>query len=213
MNESTSESLEYVPLPARQQLGIYDERVDVDARSGNGVADRLELVESERRDYKVLPHGDGGSRVREVTYHLDNTPPPAEPYGAPGSDTYRRHRNAEGVRLETTDNATTAYQRDEQPVNTQHEEPGRNERIAAREGLVNSHSAEAGSGAAAVTTPSASVEESAPKRKTSAQVLAEVGDDKDKAREALEAEKASENPRSSLISRLEAVVNKDEDSK
>lgn len=39
-----------------------------------------------------------------------------------------------------------------------------------------------------------------------ADVKAEVGDDVDKAREALEAEQSSDKPRSSLIEHLEAVI-------
>jgi hypothetical protein len=156
MNESTSDSFDQVPLPARQQLGYYNEVVDKDARSGNGV-DRLREDGSDRRDYGSLRAEDGGSRVHEVTYHLDTTPAP------------------ETVRS-TQGNATTARQREDAFVSTQREAPGRNERMGAALGIEDHHSAEAGSGKAANTVPSESVEK--PTRRTRKPATDKAAEDK-----------------------------------
>jgi hypothetical protein len=202
MNEATSDSFDQVPLPARQQLGYYNDKVDKDARSGNGLQDRLELEDSDRRDYQVLPAEDGGSRVHEVTYHLESTPPPAEPEGAPGSESYNRARGVEGRALSTEGNATTARQSEEGYVTTQREAPGRNERMGAALGIDDHASAEAGSGKAAQVRTSDSVDDDAVPSGTVSQVLNWVGDDPDKARKAEAKENERDNPRQTLLDKL-----------
>jgi hypothetical protein len=203
MNESTSDNFDQVPLPARQQLGYYNSTIDKDARAGNGLQDRLDLEDSERRDYKVLPAEDGGARVSEVTYHLDTTPPPAEPAGAPGSAEYNNARGTDGVALSTQGNATTARQSEDGYVSTQRESPGRNERYAAAVGMDNHASAEAGSGKAANVVTSVSDDEVP--TGTVSQVMAWVGNDADKARRAEEKENERDNPRQSLLDKLDDI--------
>jgi hypothetical protein len=208
MNESTSDNFDGIPLPARQQLGYFNETVDKDARSGNGV-DALRVDGSDRKDYGSLPVEDGGSRVREVTYHLDTTPAPEEPAGAPGS---REYNAAQGrskdsnVVLETRNNATTARQSDEGYISTQREVPGRNQRMAAALDYDSHASAEAGSGKAANVRTSGSVDDVP--GGTTQQVLDWVGDDKDRARQALDKEEKRENPRSGLKAKLEDIAGK-----
>ncbi len=51
-------------------------------------------------------------------------------------------------------------------------------------------------------------EPEAPKEPTVKEILDEVGDDKEKAQTALDAEKAKETPRSSLTDKLEAILGK-----
>jgi hypothetical protein len=204
MNESTSDNFDQVPLPARQQLGYYNSTIDKDARAGNGLQDRLDLEDSERRDYKVLPAEDGGSRVNEVTYHLDTTPPPVEPAGAPGSAEYNNARGTDGVALNTQGNATTARQNEDGYVSTQRETPGRNERYAAAVGMDNHASAEAGSGKAANVVTSVSDDDEVPTG-TVSQVMAWVGNDADKARRAEEKENERDNPRQSLLDKLDDI--------
>jgi hypothetical protein len=48
--------------------------------------------------------------------------------------------------------------------------------------------------------------ETAAEEKTAAEILADVGDDADKARLALEAEQASDKPRKTLVAKLESVA-------
>jgi hypothetical protein len=220
MNQLSSRNFKDVPLPARQQLGYFDETVDKDARSGNGV-DQLRQERGNGaggqtgRDYGYVPPL-AGSRVSEVTYHLDSTPPPAEPAGAPGSESYNRSQAREGrntepmVDIERRNNSATARQDADQPVTTQRAATGRNERyMAAVAPGEDSESVRASEDGAAKVVPSASAENNNSARKTVQATLSYVGDDKDKAREALEAEKASDNPRSSLVSKLEDIVNDD----
>jgi hypothetical protein len=87
MNEATSEEWEKVPLPARQQLGWHGEPGDIDARSGNGIQDYLG-EDPENLVHSLKQTETGVDLTRAVTYHLEETPPPAEPAGAPGSAGY-----------------------------------------------------------------------------------------------------------------------------
>ena len=225
MNTLSSTRYDDVPYPAKQQLGEQIDRVDVDARSGNGVADKLKKVDDQASDYQKLDSTRGGHEVHEVTYHLESTPPPSEPAGAPGSDAYNISQGREPERgthtvNRTQGNATLAMQREEEYINTQREVPGRNERYAAAVGGDDHASAEAGSGHAATVVPSQTDEDSGGengRRKNSGDnrnsdnvpqgsmqaVLSWVGDDDERRQKALEAERKRDNPRSTLISRLE----------
>lgn len=206
MNESTSDEFDKVPFPARQQMGYYNETVDVDARAGNGPQDRVEYQASDRRDYKIPAAEDGGSRVHEVTYHLDTTPPPAEPACAPGSVEYnvsQGREKGEHTYTSTQGNATTARHSDEAYVTTQREVPGRNEQYASAVGMDHSGSAHAGSGSAANVVTSGSVSDVP--NGTVTQVMNWVGDDATKARQAEEAENKRDNPRSSLLDKLSEI--------
>lgn len=208
MNESTSDNFDDIPLPARQQLGYFNDTVDVDARSGNGV-DQLRVDGGDRRDYGTLPPENGGSRVEQVTYHLDTTPPPAEPAGAPGSPEYNNARGSDGAALSTQGNATVARQNPEAYVTTQREAPGRNERVAAALGVEDSASVEAGSGKAAEVVTSESVSDTNTDEVptgTTAQVLSWVGNDKDRAQQAKDKEQERENPRTTLIAKLDDII-------
>lgn len=222
MNTLSSTRYEDVPMPAKQQLGEKIDRVDVDARSGNGLADHFDYVDDQASDYKKLDTHSGAAKVQEVTYHLDSTPPPAEPEGAPGSDSYNLSQGREPERgtntlLRTQGNATLAVQSEDEYINTQHEVPGRNQRYAASVGADNHASEEPGSGRAADVIPSRSVREDSgdedASRGSIQQVLNRVGDDKDKAREARDAESAKSNPRSTLLNRLDAILEDNDDNK
>lgn len=94
MNESTSEDWDMVPLPARQQLGWHEDYERV-----KGGAEAPELHEMHGVSPQEMLHSpllagadqDTSLNLTEaVTYHLEATPPPAEPPGAPGSDGYNR---------------------------------------------------------------------------------------------------------------------------
>lgn len=233
MNEATSDDLDFVSLPARQQLGLFNELVDVDARSGNGLVDRVDMVDVPGANYKQPDFTQGGHTVQEVTYHLESTPAPSEPAGAPGTDSYNdtvratpRSEASNTVKVSQDGGRTAAaYQRDGEPVTTQREQPGRNERIADATGRPDSASVHADSGASAVVQPS-TAETSSPAFETGspdddadddsstgddadqvpdgsvAQVLAWARDDAARARLAIEKENAKPAPRSSLLSQL-----------
>jgi hypothetical protein len=185
MNEATSEKLEHIPLPARQQLGIFNDTVDKDARSGNGLKDRLDFVDANHGDYQQPAPEQTGTLLMPVTYHLEREPQ---------------------VHSETHGNVTTAYQRPDQDVTTQHEVPGVNERTAERAGLEDSGSVHAESGQAAGVRVQDTVNGGdAPSQVPDGsiqQVLAWVGNDKDRAQAALDAEQAKPTPRSSLVEKL-----------
>lgn len=228
MNELTSDRYEDVPLPVRQQLGDFNDKVDVDARSGNGLRDYDGLrIDEDGRDYQGLNPEKEGTTVLAVTYHLDSTAPPAEPVGAPGTESYRRANRAqdkvtpdaegqEGVSLSTQGNATLAVQSGrEHYVSTQREIPGRNERYSKAVGSDDPTGASvaAGEGGAAYVLPSQSIQDSGDDVPSGniATVLNWVGDDKDKAQKAREAESQKDNPRSSLIERLDNIIEDDKD--
>jgi hypothetical protein len=174
MNESTSDKFDNIPLPARQQLGYFDETVDVDARSGNGV-DKLRVDDiDDGRDYGAIPVSASGTRVQEVTYHLHPAPEVPE-----------------------------TRESEERYATTQRAAPGRNERMAAALGAEDHASVPAGSDRAAAVLASTDTP-----RGTTQQVLDWVGDDKDRARQALEQEDKRENPRSGLKSKLEDIAGK-----
>ncbi len=90
MNEATSEDYSLVPYPARQQLGDHSEPYDA------GSTEHPELHEFLGEEGgEAMLHSDKLSEPRlnlaqSVTYHLEGTPPPAEPPGAPGTDGYNR---------------------------------------------------------------------------------------------------------------------------
>ncbi len=90
MNTATSADYETVPLPARQQLGDHDaEPLQPPAIEGYELADFTgkrgeELMHSVELSEPRL------NLSRSVTYHLEATPPPAEPPGAPGSAGYNK---------------------------------------------------------------------------------------------------------------------------
>lgn len=182
MNSVSSERWDDVPLPAKQQLG-YNDPSAKDARSGNGVFDELHSP-SER----------GGHRVQEVTYHLENTLPPSEPAGAPGSDSY--NRNVRGVpgaenttaNLSDAGGVPTARHLDSGPVSSQHEQPGRDERILGANAASGDSDTE--------DVPNASI----------ADVMKWVGDDASRARSALEAEQARPTQRATLVAQLNERV-------
>lgn len=223
MNTLSSTRYEDVPLPAKQQLGEKIDRVDVDARSGNGVADKLDFVDDQASDYQKLDDTKGGHRIQEVTYHLDTTPPPAEPEGAPGSDTYRKHQalsrpgtdhdsetGDSGVLLSTSGNATLAVQHEGEYVNTQREVPGRNERYSNAVGGENHGSVEAGEGGAAAVITSRSVDDSNEVPRGGVQAVKNwVGNDKDRAQAARDAEANRDQPRTTLISWLDEILEGD----
>lgn len=89
MNESTSEEWEMVPLPARQQLGWHE-----DHEGGSELPERHELYGKTPQEMLHSPETSGGDLdtaldlTMPVTYHLEATPPPSEPPGAPGSAGY-----------------------------------------------------------------------------------------------------------------------------
>lgn len=217
MNTLSSTRYEDVPLPAKQQLGEKIDLIDVDARSGNGVADKLDFVDDQASDYKKLDTTSGGHQLQEVTYHLDGTPPPAEPEGAPGSDSYNLSQGREPERgtnalLSSQGNATTAVQSENEYINTQREVPGRNERYAHAVGQDEHASVAAGEGGAAEVLPSRSVQENGnevPRGGVQA-VKSWVGDDKDRAQQALEAEQKRDKPRSTLVNDLNEIIEDDQ---
>jgi hypothetical protein len=92
MNESTSEEWAMVPLPARQQLGWHEEydtaqRGHFELKDVHGVTPQ-ELLHS--RELAGADQDVSMGLTEAVTYHLEATPPPAEPPGAPGTDGYNR---------------------------------------------------------------------------------------------------------------------------
>jgi len=222
MNELSSTRYADVPLPVRQQLGDLNAVVDKDARSGNGIKDRAGMRTDNRgKNYNELDPENNGTSVLPVTYHLDTpgSPIASEPVGAPGSDSYlitqarvgARAPEDTNVEYSTQGNATLAVQKGrEHYVSTQREEPGRNERYAHVVGMDDptGASAPAGSGDYALTIPSQSIKDSddvVPSGNIST-VLAWVGDDKDKAQQARDAEAEKDQPRSSLIERLDNII-------
>lgn len=92
MNVATSEDWDQIPLPARQQLGWHEpyedkQGVPAELKDYTGVEPR-QLVHAPELSGS---HPDAAlSLTQPVTYHLEATPPPAEPAGAPGSDGYNR---------------------------------------------------------------------------------------------------------------------------
>lgn len=226
MNELSSTRYADVPLPVRQQLGDLNATVDKDARSGNGIKDRAGMrKDAKGKDYNELDPEHNGTRVLPVTYHLDapGSPVASEPVGAPGSDSYlltqaRTARSPEETNVDytTQGNATLAVQQGrEHFVSTQREIPGRNERYAHAVGMEDETgaSAPAGSGSYALTIPSVSIQNSTDEVPSGniASVLSWVGDDKDRAQQARDAESAKDNPRSSLIERLDNIIEDDKD--
>lgn len=219
MNELSSTRYADVPLPTRQQLGDLNATVDKDARSGNGIRDRAGMRKANKgKDYNTLDPTVNGTTVLPVTYHLDDPDAPVavEPVGAPGSRSYAAHQvpatgDEYNVDLATQGNATLATQRGrEHYISTQREAPGRNERYAHAVGLEDETgaSAPANSGDYAVTIPSQSIQDSSDVVPSGniASVLAWVGNDADKARQARDAESQKDNPRSSLIERLDNII-------
>jgi hypothetical protein len=203
MNESTSDDWDKVPFPAKQQMGYHGDLTD--ARSGNGVDDRNQ----EGWDR-------GGHLVQPVTYHLEHTPPPAEPMGAPGSASYNEHaRGTEGL-AGTGGGFGAQRHADSGPISTQTEVPGRDARIMSAKDQSGSAPAETpavaqsssdGSKPAAVqndaTGDDEPVDEAADVPNASVQdVLTWVGDDKGRAKAALDAENARPTPRATLVSQL-----------
>ncbi len=90
MNTATSADYETVPLPARQQLGDYDaEPLQAVAIEGSDLGD-LVGKRGEELMHSVELSEPGVDRTQSVTYHLEATPPPAEPPGAPGSPGYNK---------------------------------------------------------------------------------------------------------------------------
>lgn len=202
MNESSAEDIDTIPLPAKQQLGIFDPRVDVDARSGNGLRDRVGMEDSGGVGYEEPDPNSSGANLLPVTYHLGHT--------------VELHQTAE-----TNAGATTVRQGDgDQEVTTQREVMGPNERQANELGAKNPESAgvSADSGAAArsevvTTTPGgpSSGEGSTAKHDevpdgSIQTVLKWVGDDKDRARRAIEKENGRSDPRSSLLAQLNEKI-------
>jgi hypothetical protein len=91
MNVATSEDWDQVPLPARQQLG-WHERYDAHT-GGNELVDYVGKTPQDLLHSPALAGSEPEAAldlVRSVTYHLEATPPPAQPAGAPGSDGYNR---------------------------------------------------------------------------------------------------------------------------
>lgn len=224
MNELSSTRYADVPLPVRQQLGDLNETVDKDARSGNGIKDRAGMrVANKGKNYNTLDPTENGTTVLPVTYHLDDPDAPVgvEPVGAPGTPSYnlsQARQPADGLNVNTTSqgNATLAVQQGrEHYISTQREIPGRNERYAHAVGLEDETgaSAPAGSGSYAVTIPSQSITDSSDEVPSGniASVLSWVGDDKDRARRARDAESQKDSPRSSLIERLDNIIEDDKD--
>ena len=92
---------------------------------------------------------------------------------------------------------------EERYATTQRSAPGRNERMAAALGVEDHASVPAGSDRAAQVVASTDVPGG-----TTQQVLDWVGDDKDRARQALDKEEKRENPRSGLKAKLEDIAGK-----
>ncbi len=222
MNELSSTRYADVPMPVRQQLGDLNATVDKDARAGNGIRDRAGMRrDGQGKDYNELNPLENGTTVLPVTYHLDDPDAPvaSEPVGAPGSPSYNlsQARVATGetnVDYQTQGNATLAVQRGrEHYVSTQREIPGRNERYAHAVGMEDETgaSAPAGSGEYALTLPSNSIKDSSDGVPTGtiASVMSWVGDDKERAQQARDAETERETPRNTLLERLDNIIEDD----
>lgn len=203
-NEFTSDEWDKIPFPARQQLGDHGQLRD--ARSGRGISDFA------GEDPKNLVHAEPfrNDSVRRVDYHLESTPPPAEPKGAPGSESYARHRGhvtESDMTLTSQGNAVTARHNPNAPVNTQRNTGENvNDRIM---GVYEQGSESSSAPAVAGGTPDATTEpvpgdtdgDGVPNGSVS-EVMAWVGDDSGRARQALESEQKRSQPRSSLITQL-----------
>jgi hypothetical protein len=86
MNEATSEDWDKVPFPAKQQLGFHDRLGSLTINDYTGKSPE-ELVHAEENS---VPTDSTVQLSSYVDYHLESTPPPAEPAGAPGSSGYNR---------------------------------------------------------------------------------------------------------------------------
>jgi hypothetical protein len=86
MNEATSEEWDKVPFPAKQQLGFQDRLGNLSINDYTGKSPE-ELVHAEENS---VPTDSTVQLSSYVDYHLESTPPPAEPAGAPGSSGYNR---------------------------------------------------------------------------------------------------------------------------
>lgn len=200
MNESTSDDWDKVPFPAKQQMGYHGDLTD--ARSGNGVNDENQTG-FER----------GGHSVQPVTYHLESTPPPSEPMGTPGSESYNVHaRGTERMASEGGDFQAVRHE-GSGPITSQTEVPGRDERIMGQQDQppVKDETSPAPADAQPTSNDAASadggVDESADVPNASMQdVLTWVGDDKARAKAALDAENARPTPRATLVSQLQERV-------
>jgi hypothetical protein len=277
MNQSTSQDWDSIPFPAKQQLGFHDRLAD--ARSGNGIN------EYTGKDPEELPGALEQSEVTDSTqqlssvvdYHLESTPPPAEPAGAPGSDGYNRLNRgvapAKGFEIDADHEVTqTAGGRvlqfapdqglspeeqakvdgvgpyvpspvaiqagsadettaeEERPAfgtanGVRHGDAGSFDRKAAAKrqqrspgGLADVAEAQRGSEAAPAAGGAGAPEAPAPAAAPAAEsggvpsgsidkVLAWVGDDSGRARQALDAEQGKDEPRQSLITRLNEKLN------
>lgn len=197
MNESTSDNWDMVPFPARQQMGDHGDLKD--ARSGNGVSDENQTGFTE-----------GGHTTMPVTYHLESTPPPSEPAGAPGSDSYNRSaRGSEGMASEKETSFGALRHDTAGPVSTQHEEPGRDDRITQRNAssVASSDGTSSAPASDSTQTADAPASENADVPNASVQdVMTWVNGDKTRARAALDAENARPTPRATLVAQLQELL-------
>jgi hypothetical protein len=87
MNQSSSDGdFEKLPFPAQQQLGFHDRLGATSINDYTGKSPE-ELVGSEENS---VPTESTQQLSSFVDYHLESTPPPAEPAGAPGTSGYNR---------------------------------------------------------------------------------------------------------------------------
>jgi hypothetical protein len=216
MNESTCEGIgdDEIPFPVRQQLGNHMGLLD--ARSGNGVWDEL-----------GNPSSGTGRGIEEVDYHLDSTPPASEPINAPGtagSGAARAVEQPNAGRVARTGGPGSEVHRqgDSDQVTVQRTQEGRDDRIMAAaergeqgqdvvavldhddDSVVQGHQKVAGDpdhtlgtgashkGSTSNDVPSGSGND----------VLKWVGNDRARARRALEVEQSKEQPRTTLIRQL-----------
>lgn len=209
-NEFTSEEWDKIPFPARQQLGDHGQLRD--ARGGNGITEFTGKSPQELVHAEPMNHEDA---VQKVTYHLESTPPPSEPAGAPGSESYNRNVRAtpgaeEAPGTHTTLAGATAVVHNENHPATTQRNTGENSNSRIMDMVANADTAQTSSetGAASGAENVASDESKASSGSDEvpegsvAQVLAWVGDDSDRARRALEAEQERPTPRQTLVAQL-----------
>jgi hypothetical protein len=89
-NVATSDDWDQIPLPARQQLGWKERYQGESDTQGAELKDYVDESPENLVHSTKLALEEGLGLSQSVTYHLEATPPPAEPAGAPGSDGYNR---------------------------------------------------------------------------------------------------------------------------
>jgi hypothetical protein len=220
MNTLTCESVDddQIPFPVRQQLGNHMGLTD--ARSGNGIWDEV-----------GDPSSGTGRGVSEVTYHLDSTDAPSEPVnapGTPGSGAARAVGRPQSGNVTRTGGPGSEVHRqgDSSQITQQRTQEGRDDRImaaAARgeqgqdvvavldqddDSVVEGHTKVAGDPDHTLGTGAShqgSTSDEVPTGSTN-DVLSWVGNDKSRARRALETENGKNQPRTTLVRQLNDKV-------